>query len=408
MHSHEDSGKPGSFTSPDLQTSAIPPAKPGRLESVDFLRGLVMIVMALDHARDYFTNVAFDPLDLTQTTPELFLTRWITHFCAPVFVFLAGTGAFLSGTRGKTKAQISRLLLSRGLWLILLEFTIIRLAWQFNVNFRIFHGQVIWAIGFSMVALAGLVYLPKSLLAIFGILTVLLHNLLDSVSADSFGSLWWLWRIIHVPEAIPLGERSLFNPLYSLIPWVGVMACGYSFGQILLFEPQRRRRVLLQLGLGLTALFVVLRASNLYGDPVPWSTQENPVYSLLSFINTEKYPASLLFLLMTLGPSIAVLPLLERNFGRLGKAVILYGRVPLFYYVLHLYLIHALAVVAGMIQGFTFSRMCVGHWAFPKKYGFDLPVVYGAWVLAVVMLYPACVWFGNVKKRAKGAWVSYF
>jgi uncharacterized membrane protein len=352
---------------------------------VDFLRGLAMVIMALDHCRDYFSSVSFDPLDLTQTSPELFFTRWITHFCAPVFVFLAGTGAFLSGSRGKSTRQLSWFLLTRGFWLVILELTVIRLAWQFNVNFRIFHGSVIWAIGWSMVALAVLVYLPKRFIAIFGIGMIVLHNAFDTVSAESFGPLWWVWRILHVPEAIILGERSLFNPHYSLIPWIGVMACGFVFGQILLFETGRRRRTLLWLGLGLTGAFVIVRAVNVYGDPVVWSPQTSWLFTFMSFINTEKYPASLLFLLMTLGPSIAALPFLEREFGRLGKAVIVYGRVPLFYYILHLYLIHALAAVAGVLQGFPLRRMLFGHWALPKKYGFGLPVVYASWVVVVLV-----------------------
>lgn len=392
---------------PEARTAEIPTARPPRLDSVDFLRGLVMVIMALDHCRDYFSNVSFDPLDLTQTSPELFFTRWITHFCAPVFVFLAGTGAFLSGSRGKSSRQLSRFLFTRGLWLVILELTVIRLAWQFNVNFRIFHGSVIWAIGWSMVVLAGLVYLPKKVIAVFGIGMIVLHNALDTVLAESFGPLWWVWRILHVPEAIVLGERSLFNPHYSLIPWIGVMACGYVFGQILLFETKRRRRTLLWLGLGLTGAFIIVRAVNVYGDPVAWSQQTSELFTFLSFINTEKYPASLLFLLMTLGPSIAALPFMEREFGKLGKALILYGRVPLFYYVLHLYLIHALAAVAGVIQGFPLGRMLFGHWALPKKYGFGLPVVYAAWVVVVVLLYPVCAWFAGVKRRSRSVWLSY-
>ena len=381
--------------------------KPGRLDSVDILRGLVMVLMALDHVRDYFSNAQFDPLDLSETSAPLFLTRWITHFCAPVFVFLAGTGAFLSGARGKTTAQLSRFLLTRGLWLVVLEMTVIRVAWQFNINFRIFHGQVIWAIGWSMVALAGLIYLPRKVIAVFGIGMIVLHNLLDPVSPEAWGSLDWLWKIIHVPEAIILGERSLFNPLYTLIPWVGVMATGYVFGQVLLLEKKKRQRTLTWLGLGLTAAFVVLRLTNLYGDPVVWSEQESPLFTFLSFINTQKYPASLLFLLMTLGPSIALLPLLERNLGKAGKVLAVYGRVPLFYYVLHLYFIHALAVAAGLLQGFPLKRLLVGHWVFPKKYGFDLPVVYGVWGMVVAILYPACSWFAGLKQRSRSRWLSY-
>lgn len=378
-----------------------------RLQSIDLLRGAVMVLMALDHVRDHFSGAPFDPLDLAETDPAMFLTRWITHFCAPVFVFLAGTGVFLSQSRGKTTGDISRFLLTRGLWLVLLELSVIRLAWQFNVNFRIFHGSVIWTIGWSMVALAGLVHFRRSVIAVAGVVMVLLHNALDGVPSESFGPVWWLWNILHVPAAIPLGERSLFNPHYPLIPWIGVMACGYVFGEIVLFEERRRKRWLTGLGLGLTGGFVLLRAINIYGDPVAWSVQPDPVFTLLSFLNTEKYPPSLLFLLMTLGPAIAVLPLLERPSGRIARAVTVFGRVPLFYYILHLYLIHALALLAGVLQGFPARRFLLGHWVFPKKYGFDLPVVYGVWVLAVALLYPVCAWYARLKRRSASRWLRY-
>jgi uncharacterized membrane protein len=377
------------------------PHRPPRLDSVDMLRGIVMVIMALDHVRDYFSGAAFDPLDLAETDPGLFFTRWITHFCAPVFVFLTGTGAFLSGNRGKSTAELSWFLLTRGFWLVVLELTVIRLGWQFNVNFRI------WTIGWSMVALAGLVYLPKRVIAVFGIAMILVHNAFDQIPPETFGSFWWIWNILHVPHQIPLSENSLFNPHYSLIPWIGVMACGYAFGSILQFDPVRRKRALLALGSGLALGFVLLRAANVYGDPVAWSPQPDPLFTFLSFINTEKYPASLLFLLMTLGPAIATLPFLEKPPGKVGRFFIVFGRVPLFYYILHLYLIHALAVIGGMVQDFPARRMLVGHWAFPKKYGFDLPVVYGVWVTVVALLYPVCAWFARVKQRTKSGWLSY-
>jgi uncharacterized membrane protein len=387
--------------------SDLPGARGPRIGSIDILRGIVMVIMALDHVRDYFSGVPFDPLDLAETSPALFLTRWITHFCAPVFVFLAGTGAFLSKSAGKSTQEISWFLLTRGVWLVLLELTVIRLAWQFNVNFRIFHGSVIWTIGWSMVVLAALVYLPNRVIALFGLVMAVGHNALDAVSPATFGPLWWIWNILHVPEAIVLGERSLFNPHYPLIPWIGVMACGYAFGAILIQDAGRRKRSMLGLGLGLTAAFVVIRAINVYGDPVGWSVQPEFLYTVFSFINVEKYPASLLFLLMTLGPAIAVLPFLEGRSGRVAKFFSVFGRVPLFYYILHLYLIHAFALVAGVIQGFPVKRMLVGHWAFPKKYGFDLPVVYGVWVTVVALLYPVCSWFSGLKRRSKSRWLSY-
>ncbi len=395
------------MSTPAPAAAGVPTARP-RLDSIDLLRGFVMVVMALDHVRDYFSGVPFDPLDLSETNPAMFFTRWITHFCAPVFVFLTGTGAFLSATRGKSTTELSWFLLTRGFWLVILELTVIRLAWQYNVNFRIFHGSVIWTIGWSMVTLAGLVWLPKRAIAAFGILMIVLHNALDTIPSESFGSLWWLWNIFHVPQAIELGDRSLFNPHYPLIPWIGVMACGYVFGGLFTMDAQRRRRILLTLGGTLCGAFVLLRAVNIYGDPVPWSVQPDPLFTFLSFLNTEKYPASLLFLLMTLGPAILALPLLERAPGTIGKFFITFGRVPLFYYILHLYLIHALAVAAGtLLQDLPLQRFLVGHWAFPRKYGFDLPVVYGAWALTVALLYAPCRWFVRVKATRKSRWLSY-
>lgn len=379
-----------------------------RLDSVDLLRGLVIVVMALDHARDYFTDVRFDATDLTQTTAPLFLTRWITHFCAPVFVFLAGTSAYLYQARGRSRGEVSRFLLTRGLWLVVLELTVVRWAWTFNFSYtELLFVQVIWVIGVSMIVLAGLVHLPLPVVAGVGIAMIAGHNLLDGITPQSVGAWGPLWAILHVQSAIPLGGDRVFVVIYPLIPWVGVMAAGYAFGTLLSRPERERGRSLLMLGGALTLAFVMLRAANLYGDPAPWSVQATAGRTALSFLNTTKYPPSLLFLLMTLGPAIASLPLLERLTGPVARAVTVFGRVPLFFYVLHLYLIHALALVVGTLAGFD-PRSFLHVWLFnPEGWGYGLPVVFLVWAGVVLALYPACRWFAEVKARRREAWLSY-
>ncbi|MDH3251968.1 MAG: heparan-alpha-glucosaminide N-acetyltransferase domain-containing protein [Ignavibacteria bacterium] len=397
-------------TRPEIADVASPlhaAASRSRIDSVDLLRGLVMVIMALDHVRDYFTAVRFDPLDLTQTTAAYFFTRWITHFCAPVFVFLAGTGAFLSSTRGKSTKQLSRFLLTRGIWLIVVELTFVRLAWQFSFDTSFLFVQVIWAIGCSMIFLSGLVYLSTRTIAIIGVSMIALHNLLDGIAPESFGSLSWLWMTLHVQAVYPLSEGHVYMPFYPLIPWLGVMAAGYAFGTVFQLEPDRRRIVLLRMGIGLTAAFVVIRGINVYGDLVPWSEQETAMRTFFSFLNTTKYPPSLSYLLMTLGPSILFLGLVDRGFPQGLRPIIIFGRVPMFYYVVHLYVIHALAVAAGVMQGFNAGAFLSIFVNFPAEYGFNLLVVYVLWIVIVVLLYPLCKWFAGLKRRRKDWWLSY-
>ena len=383
-------------------------AKP-RLDSIDFLRGAVMVIMALDHVRDFFSYYRFDPLDLTQTNVLLFMTRWITHFCAPVFVFLAGTGAFLSGSRGKTKPELAKFLLTRGMWLILLEFTVIRFGWLFNLDYTLSFGQVIWAIGASMVVLSGLIFLSTRAITIFGVGMIVLHNSLDNITPSQVGIFGWPWQIIHSGGIIGFPPNYLYIALYPLVPWVGVMAAGYGFGSLLLKEESARREMLLKLGVGMIAAFIVIRAINLYGDHIPWSTQNSILFTALSFIRCEKYPPSLLYLLMTLGPAIAILPFLEKIKGKIGRFFIVIGRVPLFYYVIHIYLIHALAIVVAYFSvhdvTFLFLNGPPGTW--PNTYGFNLAIVYLIWIAVVASLYPACRWFADVKRRRKEVWLSY-
>jgi uncharacterized membrane protein len=380
-----------------------------RLDSVDLLRGLVMVVMALDHVRGFLHSATplFDPTDLARTTPALFSTRWVTHFCAPVFVFLAGTGAFLSGARGKTRGELSRFLLTRGLWLVLLELTVIRLALTFDPTYRLTPLQVIWAIGWSMVVLSALVRLPAWAVTTFGVAMIALHNLLDPLRSASFGPLGWLWAILHTGEPLEPFAGRQFIPLYPLIPWIGVMAVGYGFGRVFLLERERRRRLLLRLGVGLTLAFVVLRALNFYGDPRPWSVQGSGLFTLFSFVNTQKYPPSLLFLLMTLGPALVALRLFDREAGPVSRLLVTFGRAPLFYYVLHLYLIQILTIVFAVVRYGPRVGEAFAGGRLPPDYGYGLWVVYAVWAGVVAALYLPTRWFADLKRRRREAWLSY-
>jgi uncharacterized membrane protein len=387
---------------------AVPAASAGRLDSIDLLRGLVMVLMALDHTRDFFAAGSFNPRDVAE--PALFLTRWITHFCAPVFIFLAGTAAFLHGARGRSRGELSRFLLTRGLWLVLLEVTVVRFAWTFSLFPDFVILQVIWVIGLAMIALAGLIYLPHWGVAAVALAMIAGHNLLDGIDATQFGAASWLWHLLHQPALLQATPEVRVFALYALIPWTGVMAAGYALGPLMLLEPERRRRWLIGLGTAVTLGFVLLRASNLYGDPAPWVAQEGVVATVLAFINLEKYPPSALYLAMTLGPALLALAAFEAARGKLARVFVVFGRVPLFYYVLHILPLHALAV--------AFSAATLGEvtWLFgglplmaqPEGYGFGLPGVYLVWLLAVALLYLPCRWFAEVKRRRRcSAWLSY-
>lgn len=382
-----------------------------RIESVDLLRGMVIILMALDHVRDFFSNALFSPTDLTQTNPTLFLTRWVTHFVAPAFVLLTGTGAFLSTVRrAMTKTDLAWFLLTRGLWLIFLELTIVRFGWTFNFDYHYTFGAVIWVLGWSMIVLAGLVFLPTWAVALFGVMMIAGHNLFDTVHADGLGAFGWLWKVIHSPGPIELLSGFSFFVFYPLIPWIGVIAAGYGLGTVFLLEQNQRRKYLLSIGIVLILSFVLIRIANLYGDPRPWSVQKDGLFTLFSFINCEKYPPSLLYLLMTLGPVIAALAAFERKLGYLGHVFVIYGKVPLYYYLLHLLLIHALAVGLAYIRYGQIGWLFEGSGASPfptmpiPDYGYDLPVVYLIWVGVVILFFPICRWFGGVKQRQRDVW----
>jgi uncharacterized membrane protein len=406
----------------EMRAMAVSPpmTTPGvrsRLQSIDILRGAIMIIMALDHVRDYFSADAqhFAPDDLTKTTAALFLTRWITHFCAPVFMFLAGSGAFLWLQRGRTRGELSRFLVTRGIWLIFIELTVVRcLGFYFTFDYSFIALLVIWAIGGSMIALAGLIYLPPRVLLAVSVAMIVLHNSLDGVSAAQFGAMAWMWNVLHQPGAFQLGQHTILLG-YPLIPWIGVMSVGYCFGQVFLLDAERRRWILFRLGWAITAAFVVVRAANIYGDARPWAVQKSAVFTVLSFLNCVKYPPSLDYLLMTLGPAIIVLALIEHVRVGPRNPLLVFGRVPMFYYVLHLPLIHALAVVmAGIRYGdplFLIKHRLptlVGPTPdFPADYGYNLLICYVIWILIVVSMYFPCRWYANLKSRRREEWLSY-
>lgn len=384
-------------------------AKRVRLESIDIVRGVVMILMALDHTREFFGHPGANPTDLDTTTIPLFFTRWVTHFCAPTFCLFTGTGAFLAGRR-RSKPELSRFLFTRGLWLIFLEVVVSRdLGWQFNFDYRVTALIVLWSLGWSMIVLSALVYLRPAWVAAFGVVMIASHNLLDSVPWTN-----WFWSILHLPNVLVSTPRVTIFEAYPLIPWIGVAAAGYGLGQIYNWPVERRKKFLLRLGLALTAAFLILRAINRYGDPFPWSAQRSTAFSVLSFVNTTKYPPSLIFLLMTLGPAVLFLCAMEYGTPHWLRPALVFGKVPMFYYLLHIPLIHLLAVAV------CYARYGHVYWMFqspgirdfpvtpPPGWGYSLPFVYLLWIIVVVALYPLCRWFAGVRQCRTDAWLSYF
>src|SRR5271156_4968947 len=409
-----------SATIPILATpvEAITASK-SRIVSIDLVRGAVMILMAIDHVRVFSGVPAGGP------TPGVFFTRWITHFCAPAFIFLAGTSVFFYGRK---HADLSRFLLTRGAWLILLEFTFLRVAWTFNFDFRHYEmAGVIWVIGCCMMLMAGLVKLPLAAVGTIGVVIIAAHNLMDShmgalldgLDASKFSGLWKIFYVGFFAGPIQFGpDGPNLIVLYSIIPWIGVMAAGYAFGKILTLEPRRRNRLCLAIGLSAIGLFLVLRGFNLYGDPRPWhaaSLGRNgapPMPALLAFLNTTKYPASLCFLLMTLGPIIALMPLLEGLHGALARRIAIFGHVPFFFYMLHIPLIHALALVVskirlGVVSPWLFTNHPMGNPEPPEGYIWSLPLLYLIWGITIGLLYLPCQWFADLKARRNDWWLKY-
>jgi len=378
-----------------------------RLSSIDFLRGLVIVIMALDHTRDYFNIINFDPSDLTKADPWLFLTRWITHFCAPVFVFLAGTSIGLMQAT-KSRAALCKFLVVRGLWLIFVEAVIITYGWAFNFGFITM--QVIAVLGVSMLVMAALIWTPRWFIATFGFLIVFGHNILDYgfFPPADIGTPVPLWHALHnTIFTLDLGWPTYFA--YPALPWIGVMPLGYLAASLYApgYKPEVRQKTLVKIGVGATVLFLLLRSSNLYGDPAPWQSGDNSLITALSFMNTQKYPPSLLYLAMTLGPALIVLAFAEKWRGRLFDAFVTLGRVPFFFYVVHIYIIHLASMALAEFQGIGWQALAGGFWMAPANYGLTLGGAWVVWALIVVGLYPACRWFAGVKARRKDWWLSY-
>jgi uncharacterized membrane protein len=390
-----------------------------RLQSVDALRGAVMIIMALDHVRDFIHRGAMSqsPTDLATTTTALFLTRWVTHFCAPVFMLTAGLGAYFYWRNGgRSKAQVSRFLVTRGLWLMFLELTLMQLAYNFGVSasYPIFL-LVLWVLGACMVVLAALIWMPITWLAVLSSATIVLHHLLDGVRAQSFGALAPVWTLLHQVGAFPFAGRIFIAP-YTLIPWFAVMALGFSLGPIFSNRPDERQRLLIRIGVVMMIAFLLVRALNVYGDPSRWAWQPTATMTVLSFLNTTKYPPSLSFLLMTLGPALIALAFFDRTRLSRSNPLIVFGRVPLFYFVVHFIAAHALLVLLSLVRygttafGFMFQPVpSMGGPAksFPQAFGYDLWVAYAVWITIVVVLYPLCRWFAAVKQRSSHWALSY-
>ncbi len=403
-----------------LVATAIHPVQPqadglsvhtteSRIVSVDILRGIVIGLMALDHVRDFFHVDAFlfDPLDPEKTTPALFATRWITHYCAPVFVFLAGVSAFLQRSRLSRGALSSRLV-TRGLWLIALELTVIGFAWSFSFDFLFL--QVIWAIGWSMIALGVIVWLPTATVLAIGVAILALHNLLDPVRPEQLGVLAPLWSALHESGPILDGRvlRGFFA--YPILPWIGVICFGYGLGSVFRLEAQRRRFMLSVIGTGLILLFVILRFIDLYGDPNGWEIQSSSSRTVMDWLSTTKYPPSLQFATMTLGPALLLLPQLERLKGAAAQPWITFGAVPFFVYVLHIYIAHGVAVAIGLAQGYPVwgvGDLFRGRATELSGWGYSLPVVYGIWLGVLAVLYKPALWFARLKRRRKDWWLSY-
>lgn len=384
-----------------------------RIDSVDMVRGIIMVLMALDHTRDYFGGLALSPTDMATTTPALFLTRWITHICAPVFFLLTGTGACLALMR-QTRAEVSRFLWTRGVWLIVVEFTLFRcFGMQFNFDYQLTVITVLWALGWSMIALALLIRLPVWVAAGVGVAMIGGHNLLDGVTPGSFGAFDWLWSVLHVPNIIYDNGRHVVFSSYPLIPWIGVTAIGFALGQVYTWEAARRQTFLFRAGCALTLLFVALRLFNGYGDPAPWGAQRDGTMTLLSFMNVTKYPPSLLFLLMTLGPAMLLLGVFDAATPRVLAWTRTVGRVPMFYFLAHFALIHALAVLVCLARYGTAGWMTespdLAHYPITEPPGWPLPLwaVYLIWIGVVAVLYPLCRWYAGVKQRRTEWWLRY-
>jgi len=400
--------------------SLAPNPKPPnpRIQSVDALRGLIMIIMALDHVRDYISSAAFafEPTDLSRTTAALFFTRWITHFCAPVFAFSAGIGAFFYQQNGRTKSELSRFLITRGLWLVLLEVTVVRFLWLFQIRLEgsLVLLLVFWMLGLCMIFLAALAHLPPRILAPLSVIVVVGHNLLDGINPARFGRFALLWDAFHQPGGFPFhGAFVVFA--YPLVPWIFVMAAGYCFGNVVQWAAPLRRKFMISVGTACAILFVLLRALNHYGDASSWSHQKSALFTFLSFLNTTKYPPSLLFLLMTLGPALIALAHLEKFEFSVKNPLIVFGRVPFFFFLFHIGLAHILYIAINAIHYGWHPYLLLAPptfgsplGLFPPGFGYSLPAVYAVWLTVILVSYPLCRWYADLKQRRRDLWwLSY-
>jgi len=410
----------------DHHITATTSSAGARLDSVDLLRGVIMILMSLDHVRDFFTPWTFTPEDISRTWPALFFTRWITHFCAPLFFLLAGLGAALSAARGRSPDEVRRTLWTRGLWLVLLELTVVGFGWTFFPGWSF--GGVLWALGWCMVLLSLIVRLPIGWVAAFAIATIFLHNLTDPIRPASLGP--WvgtLWGLLHAPTFIPVAPRfNMWFAPYTLVPWVGVMSAGFALGSLYRMEAARRRRILVVVGVSAIVLFVGLRATNFYGNPEPPATLVSPGRfepqatldkTIILFLDVEKYPPSLQFLLMTLGPGLIALAWLERVnlhartlMSVIAARVVVFGRVPMFYYLLHIYLAHLMTIPVALLFGQPWDGRLFGGPVFgppPPGYGLNLGGIYVVWIVLNVALYFPCRRFAEYKRTHRQRWVAY-
>jgi uncharacterized membrane protein len=383
----------------------------GRISSIDLLRGLVMVIMALDHVRMYFGFGTWysEPTNLTTTTSLLFFTRWVTHFCAPVFVFLAGTSAFLSGMNKPDRKRTAWFLMTRGIWLVAVELIVVTFGWTFDVRYSFLILQVIWAIGISMIVLSALVFLPPGITLLIGVTLVFGHNLLDFIRFQGEDIPDFIWYALHQPQTIILDQR-IISVVYPVLPWMGLMALGYVSGNLYKpdFPQNQRKSWLMIVGSAATLLFILLRWFNGYGEPQHWHVQGSAMYSLMSFLNTTKYPPSLQFLLMTMGPALLFLAWSERRMPRENHPFIVFGSVPFFFYVIHIYFIHTLALLALAYAGWDWreyilsaSRIMSGKLS---TFGFGLGSVYLIWLVVVAALYPICRWYKHLREINLTKW----
>lgn len=386
-----------------------------RITSVDLLRGVIMIIMALDHTREFFHSAALNsnPLDLNTTTPVLFFTRWITHICAPVFVFLSGTSAFLQSAR-KSKRQLSLFLITRGIWLIIAEVAIVNLIFSFDISYSAIALEVIWAIGISMVILGLVIWLPFEIILAIGLLIVLGHNALDFYERDQTTPFSAGYNLVHRVGFHSLWGKHQLLILYPFLPWSGLMMLGYCLGKVLRNDNVAyRKKFLVITGISVIGLFIILRFINVYGDPFPWSQQGSAFYTFLSFINTSKYPPSLFFIAMTIGPALLLMAWWDNIQNEFTRIVSVYGRVPFFYFLTHFFIIHLFSAVAFFMRGHTFAEdaadVSTPFIKFIKEgEGVQLRYVYLIWLAIVVILYPLCKWYDNYKTRHKEKkWLSY-